>query len=80
MLIVYSVIDPHSPVPYYLQLAALLAEEIETGDLAPGDLVPSETVLRQRYGVARGTVRSAMRVLREQGLIITTPRGSFVKP
>ena len=68
-------------MPSYRQLADLLRARIETGDLAPGDLIPSETSLVQDTGLARGTVRRAMQVLRDEGAIVTIPgRGSFVAP
>lgn len=73
-------IDPLSPTPLYLQLAEILAEQIERGELAPGGPVPSESTLQQEYEVSRGTVRHAIAVLRDRGLVVTVPRGTFVKP
>ncbi|GAA1818514.1 hypothetical protein GCM10009835_43240 [Planosporangium flavigriseum] len=71
--------NPLSAVPLYQQLADLLAGQIERGELRPGQLLPSELHLQQTYDVSRGTVRMAMRVLRERGLITTIQaRGSFV--
>jgi GntR family transcriptional regulator len=67
------------PEPKYRQLAAILRERIRSGDLAPGDPVPSETELEQTYDLARGTIRKAIAVLREEGLIVTTKgKGSWV--
>lgn len=67
------------PQPVYRQLAAFLREDIESGTLAPGARIPSETLLVQTYGVARETARKAVAVLRDAGLIVTTHgRGSFV--
>ncbi|MFE4860774.1 GntR family transcriptional regulator [Streptomyces sp. NPDC056670] len=72
-------IDPRAPEPPYRQIAADLAAEIERGELAPGRPLPSEKELTERYGVARNTARSALAVLREQGVIYTvTGRGSYV--
>ncbi len=75
-------IDRWSEVPYYEQLAALLADQIRSGGLAPGEPIPSEPRLMQDYGgVARGTVRRALELLREQGWIETVyRRGSRVAP
>ncbi|MFI2709644.1 GntR family transcriptional regulator [Micromonospora sp. NPDC018662] len=66
-------------MPLYRQLADLLAKQIEEGTLRPGQPLPSELHLQQTYGVARGTVRMAMRELRDRGLVITVhARGTFV--
>ncbi|MFF5079455.1 winged helix-turn-helix domain-containing protein [Actinoplanes sp. NPDC000266] len=60
-------------------MADLLAAMIERGDLKEGDTIPSESYLQQEHGLARGTVRSAIRVLRERGLVTTAPqRGTYV--
>jgi DNA-binding GntR family transcriptional regulator len=68
-----------SPTPLYEQLADLLAAMIESGDLARRDPLPSESYLQQEYGLSRGTVRAAVRLLRERGLVVTLPqRGTFV--
>jgi len=60
-----------SPVPVYRQLAALVRERIESGELRPGYPVPSEGQLMGEHGVSRDTVRRACDVLRGEGLIIT---------
>ncbi|MEU4339584.1 winged helix-turn-helix domain-containing protein [Micromonospora lupini] len=72
-------IDPLSPTPIYVQLADLIAKRIKDGELPPRRPIPSESTLQQEYGVARGTVRSAVRLLRERGLVMTVPqRGTYV--
>lgn len=54
---------------------------IETGELRPGDQLPSEAELVAEYGLARNTVRHAMKYLRDQGLVITIQgEGTFVPP
>lgn len=74
-------VDHDSPEPPYLQVAGFIREQIERGDLRPGQRVPSVTTLMQTYGIARNTARHALDVLREEGLIIVRPGwGSFVKP
>jgi DNA-binding GntR family transcriptional regulator len=43
--------------------------------------VPSETQLPQEFGIARGTARKAIALLRDEGLVITVQgRGSYVRP
>ncbi|MFC0863492.1 GntR family transcriptional regulator [Sphaerimonospora cavernae] len=72
-------IDPYSDIPAYKQLAAGLRTMIDSGSLAPGQRVPSESDLVQRYGVARETARRAIALLRAEGLIQTIQgQGSFV--
>lgn len=74
-------IDLRSAVPAYRQLAGILREQIESGKLAADQPVPSEATLVQEYGIARGTVRRAIEVLRDEGLVVTVQgRGSFVSP
>ncbi|WP_189456935.1 GntR family transcriptional regulator [Streptomyces abikoensis] len=42
--------------------------------------MPSEATLVQRFGVARETVRNAVRFLREEGYVFTVPqRGTYVR-
>jgi DNA-binding GntR family transcriptional regulator len=59
-----------SPTRYeYGRIAADLREQIEAGELAPGDALPSEAALVERYQVARGTARQALAALEAAGLI-----------
>jgi DNA-binding GntR family transcriptional regulator len=55
-----------------------ISEAILRGEFAPGQPLP-EIPLADRMGTSRGTVREALRVLAEQGLVDTFPhRGVFV--
>lgn len=72
-------IDFEGPVPLYVQVAEAIRARIESGELVVDRPIPSENQLVQEYGVARGTARKAIELLREQGLVITvTGRGTFV--
>jgi GntR family transcriptional regulator len=72
-------IDRDGPVPLYEQLAVILREGIEAGDYPPGRALPSEAALMQEHGLARETVRKAVRVLRDDGLVqIVQGRGAYV--
>ena len=72
-------VDPRSPTPLYIQLADSIAADIERGTLEPDQLLPSENYLMQWHGLSRGTVRAAVRLLRERGLVYTIQaRGTFV--
>lgn len=75
-------IDHNGVEPLYRQLANLLRHRITTGELRPGQMIPSETFLEQEYGISRNTVRKAVQLLRDvEGLVVTSSgRGSFVNP
>jgi DNA-binding FadR family transcriptional regulator len=53
----------------YEQLAGLLRERITSGELAVGDRLPSESALAKQAGVSRSTVREALRILEQGGLV-----------
>jgi GntR family transcriptional regulator len=73
-------VDHRSPTPLYVQLAAILREQITSGELASNAPLASESYLQQEHGVSRVTVRKAVEVLRNEGLIYTLPqRGSYVR-
>jgi DNA-binding GntR family transcriptional regulator len=66
-------------MPPYQQIAADLRRRMESGELAPGDMVPSITSLTQEYGVSKGTAVKALDVLRREGLTRTVAGwGTFV--
>jgi GntR family transcriptional regulator len=66
-------------VPLYSRLANALLTEISKGQLRRGDRLPTEDELIEVHGVSRITVRQALEVLRQRGLIERIPgRGSFV--
>jgi DNA-binding GntR family transcriptional regulator len=68
------------PTPLYVQLADILRDMIEAGELQPGAALPSESYLQEEHGVARGTVRMAIGILRAEGLVVTLAgRGTFVR-
>ncbi len=58
-----------SDAPLYMQLAATLKESIVSGTYPVGSLLPTEDALCGRFGVSRYTVRSALRLLRDDGLV-----------
>jgi DNA-binding GntR family transcriptional regulator len=62
-----------APRGTFRQIADQLREAIRRGDLPPGAMVPSELALVERHGVARGTVRSALAMLVDEGLIEVVP-------
>jgi GntR family transcriptional regulator len=62
-------------VPLYVQIADNLLDKIESGELGPGDRLPSERELSEKLSINRLTLRRAFRVLEGQGLLIRR-RGS----
>jgi len=73
------VVDHELDEPVYLQLANILREMIETGEIQPRRALPSIRTLVQEQGVADQTVKKAIDVLRNEGLVRTVPgRGVFV--
>lgn len=62
----------------YVQLAAIIRERIRAGVYPPQTKL-SEVAFEQEFGVSRPTVRQAMAILREEGLIVTLKgKGSIV--
>jgi GntR family transcriptional regulator len=74
-------VNPYSDVPVYRQIADILREQIKTGELGHLDALPSEKTISQTYEVGRDTARSAVAVLRDEGLVFTVAhKGTFVGP
>jgi DNA-binding GntR family transcriptional regulator len=68
-----------TPVPPYQQLAALLRAQIESGELAPGQQLPSVVKLAEEYDLAVPTVRKAITLLKSEGLVTgVAGYGTFV--
>jgi DNA-binding FadR family transcriptional regulator len=68
-------------VSRYADLADLLRGKILSGELAPGERLPTEPELSELHGVSRSTVREALRVLSSQNLVETArgvTGGTFV--
>ena len=64
----------------YLQLADVLKERILDGSFRCGQKIPSEAALSREHGLALMTVRQAVGVLVERGLLERMPgRGTYVK-
>lgn len=60
-------------------LTRLLRQAINDGEFSPQDRLPSERVLSERFGSARGTVRTALAKLEKEGVVETRPgSGTYV--
>ena len=66
-------IDRESYEPAYLQLANILRRQISEGVFRPGDQLPSESQLCRRYAISPMTVRRAINLLADQGVVRHCP-------
>lgn len=72
-------LDKDSPVPLYYQLKEVLQGMIDEGDLTPGDPVPSERDICERFGISRMTASKAVSALVDEGILYRERgRGTFV--
>jgi len=68
-----------SPVPLYIQVASALRSRIETGLWQPGQKIATLERLEREFEVARVTVRQAVEILENEGLVDRQQgRGTFV--
>src|SRR6266498_2874881 len=66
--------------PLYQRIAAELRDAIWAGQYPPGSQLPTEPELGERFKVSRNTVRLALGLLANEGIITSTPgRGTFVR-
>jgi GntR family transcriptional regulator len=74
-------IDHRSLIPRYHQIKENISQLLEDGQLQPGDPLPGENELSERYGVSRLTVRQALGDLVKEGLLVRRQGvGTFVAP
>lgn len=65
--------------PLYIEVRRRIAEAIRSGEWRPGDALPSEKMLCERFGVSMGTLRKAVDELTASGVLIRQQgRGTFV--
>lgn len=70
--------DAPSNVPKYHQVKQHLKNLIRRGELAPGDLLPSENTLVKEFNFSRHTIRQAIGELENEGLVQRQQgRGTF---
>ncbi|MFF2504435.1 GntR family transcriptional regulator [Streptomyces sp. NPDC058067] len=66
--------------PPYVQVAEYLRRQIQSGELSPGDKVPSSRELQEKFGLASATIQNAFRLLKSEELIYSVQgRGSFIR-
>jgi len=65
--------------PLYLEVRRSIADAIRSGEWRPGEAIPPEKKLCQRFGVSMGTLRKAVDELTASGLLVRQQgRGTFV--
>ncbi len=62
-------LDPHSPLPLYQQIVAILTSRISGGEWAVGARLPGEHELSEEFGVSRITAKRALDELAAAGLV-----------
>lgn len=62
-------LNTDSPIPLYIQLADLIQNWIEKGNLKRGERLPSENEFSAKYRIGRPTVRHSLDILIKKGLI-----------
>lgn len=73
-------IDKNSSTPCYVKLADIIREKIKTKEIRPGDMLDSESAMVKKYGIARLTVREALNILVNEGLLEKRHgKGTFCK-
>jgi GntR family transcriptional regulator len=71
--------SPSTRIPLYRQMYTTLKQQIESGALTPGEQLPPEPQLAERFRVSRGTARQAVTRLVEDGAVVRSAgRGTFV--
>ncbi|GGR91743.1 GntR family transcriptional regulator [Deinococcus sedimenti] len=74
-------LDSASATPVYVQVAQGLTQRIDSGQLRPGSALPAERDLAAHLGVSRVTIRQALALLAQQGLLTRRHgSGTFVTP
>jgi GntR family transcriptional regulator len=72
-------VERDAPTPPFQQLAGILRARVKRGDWKPNRAIPSENTLADEYDLSRPTVRRAIAVLVEDGLVYAVPgRGTYV--
>lgn len=74
-----DIIDKNSFVPIYYQLYKYFKKQISDGVLKPGDTLPTEMEIADKFGISRMTVRRAIAELANGGMVYTQKgKGTFV--
>ena len=82
-----SMINADKGIPPYLQVKQILMDGVRGGKFKPGNAIPSERELAEKFGLNRLTVRRAVDELVNEGYLVrnaapehTSPRGKSQEP
>lgn len=76
----HPIAAPLDTAPLYQRVADRIANRIYDGHWRPGEPIPNEFALADEFSVSQGTIRKAMSVVEETGLIDRQQgRGTFVR-
>jgi GntR family transcriptional regulator len=65
--------------PLYRQIKTLITQGLVSGEWRPGEAIPSEIELAQRYSVSQGTVRKAVDEMASENLLVRRQgKGTYV--
>ena len=72
-------LNKNTPIPLYFQLKKLILDELDSGELPVGSMLPTENELIEMFGISRTTVRQAITELVQEGkLYRIKSKGTFV--
>jgi GntR family transcriptional regulator len=72
-------VEKHSPIPLHIQLANIIRQQVTEKEVLPGDRLPSERELCEKYQVSRITVRQAISTLSTEGLVYSSAgKGNYI--
>lgn len=75
-----GMVDYDALVPVYRQVIKILMERIASGEIRPGQRLPSAKSLQQEFGIAELTGRKVLQVMVEEGVaVMVTGKGTFVR-
>ena len=77
--VLMSKLSMETDIPLYYQLVNIIKRNITAGTLKPGDVLPSESEMCKSFDISRSTVRQAVSMLEDEGLVVRKQgRGTFV--
>lgn len=74
-----TTVDSPTFSPLYRQIKGLILQALDSGEWRPGESIPSEVELAQRFNVSQGTVRKAIDEMAAENLLVRRQgKGTFV--